>query len=119
VVATLEVIEREGLLARAEQIGEVVTAEVRGWQETGHGPSDLRGRGAMIGLEFMDEQGGPDSERVSQIRLQALEQGLVLLSCGIDDNVIRLLPPLTVSDSELAQGMEILQTAVLETGRAR
>ena len=119
VTATLEVIEREGLLARAEQIGEVVKAEVSRWQESGHGPSDLRGRGAMIGLEFMDGEGGPDGDRVSRIKAKALEQGLVVLSCGIDDNVIRLLPPLTVSDSELAQGLEILEAAVLETRRAR
>jgi 4-aminobutyrate aminotransferase-like enzyme len=73
----------------------------------------------MIGLEFMDGEGGPDGDRVSRIKAKALEQGLVVLSCGIDDNVIRLLPPLTVSDSELAQGLEILEAAVLETRRAR
>ena len=43
----------------------------------------------------------------------------MVLSCGTDDNVIRSLPPLTVSDAELAQGLDILETAVLETGRAR
>jgi len=119
VIATLDVIERDGLMARAEQIGAVVNARVRQWQRAGHGPSDLRGRGAMIGMEFMDEQGRPDSVRVSEIKHGALAAGLVLLSCGIDDNVIRLLPPLTVSDADLSQGLDILESAVMKPGMRR
>jgi 4-aminobutyrate aminotransferase len=118
VVATLAVIERYRLMERAVSLGETMTARIESWQEVGYGPSDLRGRGAMIGLEFLDSDRRPDSERVSRIKHLALESGLVVLSCGTDDNVIRLLPPLTVSDAELAGGLDILESAVLETGRA-
>ncbi len=118
VIATLGVIERDHLMERATQLGQTIRSRVEGWQSAGHGPSDLRGKGAMVGLEFMDEAGLPDADRVSQIKHRALEGGLVVLSCGIDDNVIRLIPPLTVSDSELTQGLDILESAVVESGRA-
>jgi len=118
VIATLQVIERDHLRERATAIGEVVQARVEGWQRAGHGPADLRGKGALIGLEFLDQARRPDPDRVRQIKHLALESGLVLLSCGIDDNVIRLLPPLTVSDAELTQGLDVLESAVSETGRA-
>lgn len=118
VIATLKVIERDQLRERATDLGQVIQARVEGWRRAGHGPSDVRGRGALIGLEFMDHQGGPDRERVGQIKHLALESGLVVISCGLDDNVIRLLPPLTVSDAELTQGLDILGAAVMETGRA-
>jgi 4-aminobutyrate aminotransferase len=119
VIATLEVIERDQLIDRATALGEAIRARITAWQTAGHGPSDLRGRGALIGMEFMDDEDQPDAARVTQIKHRALEAGLVVLSCGIDDNVIRLLPPLTVSDSELAEGLDILEATVVETGRAR
>jgi 4-aminobutyrate aminotransferase len=118
VVATLKVIERDHLMERATKLGEAMRARIEGWQRAGSGPADLRGRGALIGLEFMDQEGRPDAGRVSHIKHRALDSGLVVLSCGIDDNVIRLLPPLTVSDAELLEGLDILESAVLETGRA-
>lgn len=119
VIATLKVIERDHLIDRATALGETIRARVARWQESGEGPSDLRGRGALIGMEFMDEQGHPDADRVTQIKHRAVESGLVVLSCGIDDNVIRLLPPLTVSDAELEEGLDILESAVLGQASSR
>jgi len=119
VIATLKVIERDHLIDRATALGETIRARVAGWQESGEGPSDLRGRGALIGMEFMDQQGHPDADRVTQIKHRAVESGLVVLSCGIDDNVIRLLPPLTVSDAELEEGLDILESAVLGQASSR
>ncbi|MGA8207435.1 MAG: aminotransferase class III-fold pyridoxal phosphate-dependent enzyme [Candidatus Dormiibacterota bacterium] len=118
VIATLAVIERDRLMERAVSLGETMKARIESWQEAGYGPSDLRGRGAMIGLEFLDSDQRPDSERVTRIKHTALDAGMVVLSCGTDDNVIRLLPPLTVSDAELTRGLDILESVVLETGRA-
>ncbi|MGH7642807.1 MAG: aspartate aminotransferase family protein [Candidatus Dormibacteria bacterium] len=112
VIATLQVIERDHLMERASAIGESAKRRIEGWQRAGHGPADLRGKGALIGLEFLDQSGNPDPDRVTRIKHLALDAGLVVLSCGIDDNVIRLLPPLTVSDAELTQGLDILQSAV-------
>jgi 4-aminobutyrate aminotransferase len=116
VVATLGVIERDGLLQRAEELGKRISERARGWQRQVGGPADVRGRGLMIGLEFMDSAGMPDAERVDEIRSTCLERGLLLLACGTDHNVIRLIPPLNLSDSETEQAMEILEAAVLQGG---
>ncbi|MGC8473780.1 MAG: aminotransferase class III-fold pyridoxal phosphate-dependent enzyme, partial [Candidatus Dormibacteria bacterium] len=70
------------------------------------------GRGLMIGLEFLDSAGLPDAERVEEIRATCLRRGLLLLSCGLDDNVIRLIPPLTLSDGELAEALELMESAI-------
>ncbi|HVC23310.1 MAG TPA: aminotransferase class III-fold pyridoxal phosphate-dependent enzyme [Candidatus Dormibacteraeota bacterium] len=118
VIATLDVIERDHLMERATVLGETIRARIELWQRAGHGPADLRGRGALVGMEFMDQSGAPDADRVTRIKHLALEEGLVVLSCGTDDNVIRLLPPLTVSDAELAEGLAVLEQAVIASGPA-
>lgn len=116
VIATIDVIERDGLLQRATVIGDRIADRARQWQRQVGGPADVRGRGAMIGLEFLDSAGMPDAERVDEIRTACLDQGLLILGCGIDDNVIRLIPPLTLSDQELEQGLQVLESAVLQGG---
>jgi 4-aminobutyrate aminotransferase len=111
-IATLDVIERENLRDRAAELGDRIQAAARGWQEKVGGPSDVRGRGLMIGLEFLDSAGLPDAERVEEIRAACLRRGLLLLSCGLDDNVIRLIPPLTLSDGELGEALELMESAI-------
>ncbi len=115
-IATIEVIQRDGLLQRATEIGDKIVSRAHAWQQQVGGPADVRGRGAMVGLEFMDSAGLPDAERVDAIRAACLQSGLLVLGCGIDDNVIRLIPPLTLSDSEVEQGLQILEQAVLQGG---
>ena len=115
-IATIEVIERDGLLQRATEIGARIQERAQGWQKQVGGPADVRGRGAMIGLEFMDSAGLPDAERVDAIRAACLQSGLLVLGCGLDDNVIRLVPPLTLSDEEVEQGLRILEQAILQGG---
>ena len=109
-------IQRDGLLERATEIGSRITKRAQGWQQQVGGPADVRGRGAMIGLEFMDGAGLPDAERVDAIRAACLQSGLLVLGCGLDDNVIRLVPPLTLSDEEVEQGLRILEQAILQGG---
>ena len=75
--------------------------------------ADVRGLGLMIGLEFM-QGGAPATRLVDRIAANALARGLLLLSCGIDGNVIRLIPPLTIPESELDAGLDILEAAVRE-----
>lgn len=115
VVATLDVIERDGLMRRATEIGEGIFARAYDWQRHDPGLADVRGRGTMVGLEFLDPSGLPDAKRVAAIREMCLEQGLIVLSCGLDDNVIRLIPPLILDDHELARGLEILEEAVYQS----
>ena len=74
---------------------------------------DVRGLGLMVGLEFMDGT-RPDAQLAGRVQQAALERGVLLLTCGIDDNVIRLLPPLTIAEDELERGLDIVESAIME-----
>ncbi|MEX2543028.1 MAG: 4-aminobutyrate--2-oxoglutarate transaminase [Trueperaceae bacterium] len=111
-LATLDVIEGEDLLARSAEIGRRATARLeelkRRWPQIG----EVRGLGAMVGIELVHGDGkGPNKEAVEAIVSAAREDGLILLPTGTYGNVIRLLPPLNLSDAELGEGLEKLERA--------
>lgn len=64
----------------------------------------------MIGFEIMTSRGGnePDADATKRVTTAALERGLILLSCGVDNTTIRILVPLTASDAILNEGLDIL-----------
>lgn len=110
-LAVLEVIEEEKLCERALHIGETIGSSLKQLQ-TVHPQSigEVRYRGAMVAVELV--KGGdasqPDPDLAKHIVGQAAERGLVLLSCGIRGNVLRILAPLTISDEVLQEGLGIL-----------
>lgn len=113
-LATIEVIEEEGLLERAVFIGEAIRARMTALRQRVPALGDVRGAGAMVGLEFVREDGiTPDPELVNGAVAHARERGLVLLPTGSYGNVIRLLPPLRMSDAELAEGLDLLEEAIV------
>jgi 4-aminobutyrate aminotransferase len=103
-VATIEVLEAEDLCARAHVLGDRARRTLRDL----HAPSvvDVRGVGAMIGVELTDKA---TAEAVQQ---HCLEAGVLVLTCGPDGNVLRLIPPLTMTDDELDHGLAILGRAI-------
>ncbi|CAM2958865.1 4-aminobutyrate--2-oxoglutarate transaminase [Actinomyces slackii] len=108
-LAVLDMIESQGLLARARDLGERGMERLRGWQETMAQVGDVRGRGAMMALELTDPRtGAPDAALTGQVAQRARAAGLILLTCGTRGNVIRLLPPVTMDDSLFDRGMDIL-----------
>jgi 4-aminobutyrate aminotransferase / (S)-3-amino-2-methylpropionate transaminase / 5-aminovalerate transaminase len=112
-LATLNVIEEEGLLERAQEIGAVLKDRLQKLQAKHQQIGDVRGLGAMIGIEFIkDANKTPDEDSVKKIVEAARESGLILLSTGTYGNVIRLLPPINMSDAELSEGLEKLETAI-------
>src|SRR5690625_3588714 len=113
-MATLDVVEEEGVVERAAELGVRMRArleELQGrWPEV---IGDVRGLGPMLGMEFIrDSEKTPNSEVVDQIVENAREDGLILLSTGTYGNNIRLLPPLNMSDAEVDEGLEKLERAV-------
>ena len=113
-LATIEVIEEEGLLERAVFIGEAIRTRMTALRQRVPALGDVRGAGAMVGLEFVREDGiTPDPELVNGAVAHARERGLVLLPTGTYGNVIRLLPPLRMSDAELAEGLDLLEEAIV------
>lgn len=112
-LATLDVIEEEGLLQRAGHINTRVTAALKELQGEVPAIGDIRGLGAMIGIEFVAADGkSPYPDAADRILEHALENGMILLSCGTYGNVVRLLPPLNLSDAELDEGITKLTSAI-------
>jgi 4-aminobutyrate aminotransferase/(S)-3-amino-2-methylpropionate transaminase len=113
--AVLDVIEEEGLVDRADQIGKQIRSR---WEEIGrHVPEvgEIRGLGAMIGVELVDDPQTkhPAKELVGRLVTGTTARGVVTVSCGIYKNVLRHLVPLVITDEELAEGLDaIAETAV-------
>ena len=72
----------------------------------------MRGLGPMLALELREQS--PD--RAQAVTAAAFERGLLLLACGLYGNVLRLLPPLTVTDDELERGLDLLEESLSATG---
>jgi 4-aminobutyrate aminotransferase/(S)-3-amino-2-methylpropionate transaminase len=114
-LAVLKAFEDEHLLQRSRDIGEALFAGLR--RIASHVPAigDVRGLGAMVAIELF--QGGdtsmPDAALTKRVVAEAARRGLILLSCGTEGNVIRILVPLTVSDALLAEGLRILDDSLL------
>ena len=111
----IETLRSELLPERAAALGERVLERARGWQAKHPRLGDVRGRGLMIGLEFMEGK-RPAPELTQRILQAALERDLLLLACGVDENVIRMIPPLTISEQELEKGMDVLEASITAAG---
>ncbi len=115
-LAVLDVIEDEKLLARANVIGARIKQRlVAISQRNDTLPiGAIRGPGAMIGFEIFKGRGGtePDADATRSVTVRALQEGLILLSCGVFSNVIRILVPLTVPDEVLEEGLGKLERAL-------
>jgi len=113
-LAVLEVIERDGICARARQIGAVAIRRMQAMQERFACIGDVRGIGAMTAMELVNNGSSrePAPALTATVLREAHARGLVLLRAGLYDNVVRLLMPLTVSDEELASGLDILEQSL-------
>jgi 4-aminobutyrate aminotransferase / (S)-3-amino-2-methylpropionate transaminase / 5-aminovalerate transaminase len=112
-LAVFEMIENENLLDRARHIGEVSVARLGPLVSSAGPVGHLRGRGAMIGLELVGEDGrSPDPLSTQRVAKACHEQGLLILTAGTYGNVLRLLPPLVISDDLLEEGLHILTSAL-------
>jgi 4-aminobutyrate aminotransferase/(S)-3-amino-2-methylpropionate transaminase len=122
-LAVLEVIEQENLCARAMTIGETMTGTLRELQRELSCVGEVRNLGAMVAMELVKDRDphAPDADLTKALTRRAAEKGLVLLSCGLYGNVIRLLVPLTVSDAVLHEGLGIVAESLREltVGAAR
>ena len=112
----LEVIEEEDLCARATKIGARITdflnslAARQGMERIG----EVRGIGAMVAMEFVEDRASraPAAGLTGRVVAEAEKRGLILLSCGTRANVVRLLPPLTIEDAVLDEGLAMLEAAI-------
>jgi 4-aminobutyrate aminotransferase len=106
--AVLEIVAEEDFLARARALGDKLRARLETLAGQHDDIGEVRGLGSMLAFEF--EEQSPD--RAKAVVGAAFDRGLVLLSCGLYGNVIRLLPPLTIADDELDEGLAILEESL-------
>ncbi|MGN0985156.1 MAG: aspartate aminotransferase family protein [Candidatus Enterenecus sp.] len=111
---TIEIMEREDLAARSRQIGEKVMERARTWQKKYPVLGDVRGLGAMIGLEFVKdpETKEPNGQLVSDLVQECARHGLLIENAGRWGQVIRFLAPLVMTDEQLERGLDILEAAI-------
>jgi 4-aminobutyrate aminotransferase/4-aminobutyrate aminotransferase/(S)-3-amino-2-methylpropionate transaminase len=107
-VAVLEALREPELLERAVRLGDVLRARLDELAGRHAMIGEVRGLGPMLALEFEERTPARAKATVDA----AFERGLLLLSCGLDGNVIRLLPPLTIGDEELDEGLDLLDQAL-------
>ena len=117
-LAVLEVMEREELVARAREIGASIMARFRLWQQRFAGIGEVRGIGAMCGMELVEDRQSkvPARALTTAVLSASLERGLVILKSGVYDNVVRVLLPLVISDADLDRGLGMLEDALVASG---
>ena len=112
-VASIDAFENDGLIERAQQIEALLLTRLRAMAEADPRIGDVRGRGAMIAAEFVDPAtGAPDAALTSAVAKAAIAEGVIVLTCGTYGNVIRFLPPLSISDELLGEGLDVVAAAL-------
>jgi 4-aminobutyrate aminotransferase / (S)-3-amino-2-methylpropionate transaminase / 5-aminovalerate transaminase len=105
----LDLVVDPAFLAKAEKLGETMRERLDDIAGRHADIGDVRGLGPMLAFEFEEQS----PERAKAVTTEAFERGLVLLSCGLFGNVIRLLPPLTIAREELDEGLGILEESLV------
>lgn len=108
-LAAIETIQADGLVDRAQKIGALMTGRLQALKDRDGRIGDLRGRGAMIAVELVKKgTTEPDPELTKEVAAAAHERGVVVVTCGTYGNVLRFLPPLSISDELLEDACNVL-----------
>jgi 4-aminobutyrate aminotransferase/(S)-3-amino-2-methylpropionate transaminase len=111
-LAAIETIQEDDLLGKARHIEDVMKQRLHGIQSTDPRIGDVRGRGAMIAVELV--QAGtvlPDPALTAAVAAEARRNGVIVLTCGTDGNVLRFLPPLTIGEELLDEALDVIAAA--------
>jgi 4-aminobutyrate aminotransferase/(S)-3-amino-2-methylpropionate transaminase len=113
-LAVLDVFEEEGLVERARRIGDTIRSRMLGWQERFEAIGDVRGIGAMLAVEYVEdrETKEPAPGIASRVAEEAAARGLLLLKAGVHSNCNRVLCPLVITDAELEEGLGAWEEAL-------
>lgn len=116
-LAVIDVINEEQLLQRSRVLGERFTHFMQELAENSvNGIGEIRGLGGMVAFELVKPGSHtPDPVRTKAITAKAAELGLILLSCGVYYNTIRVLVPITIEDNVFAEALELLKQAIEQT----
>ena len=115
-LAAIDIVQKDGLLARAEEIGARTMRRFRAMQEKHALIGDVRGLGAMVAMELVTDRKTkePATEATAAVLRRCYENGLIILKSGAGSNVIRTLMPLVITDKQLEEGFAVLERALGE-----
>ncbi len=111
-LAVLNTIEKENLLLKAEKHGQYLKYKLSGLKKKNPVIGDVRGIGMMIGVEFVKADGAGDADITKAIMKACLDEGLLLINCGIHDNVIRFIPAINVSKKQIDHALKIFENVI-------
>jgi 4-aminobutyrate aminotransferase/(S)-3-amino-2-methylpropionate transaminase len=112
-LAAIDTYLEDDLVSAARSIGETIAGRFTEAQKTDKRIGDIRGRGAMMAVEFVDpETNEPDAALTAAIAKAAAAEGVIVLTCGTYGNVIRFLPPLSIPDALLSEGIDVVLSAL-------
>ena len=111
-LATIDVIEEEGLVANAAERGSQLLSGAR--ERATDAVGDVRGLGLMVGSEFTTADGKPDTARAAAAQQAAADKGLLMLTCGAYMNTVRMIPPLVITAEQIEEGLDIWSQVLAE-----
>lgn len=112
----IKIMQEENLIARSQEIGKVCMKRFQQWKDSYSFIGDVRGMGAMIGIEFVKDKTSkePAPEFVNQLIQSCVKRGLIIENAGTYGNVVRFLAPLVISDEQLESGFQIMEESMKE-----
>jgi 4-aminobutyrate aminotransferase / (S)-3-amino-2-methylpropionate transaminase / 5-aminovalerate transaminase len=111
-VAVLKEVRRPEFLERVREVGRTIRARLDEIANRTPAVGEVRGLGPMLALELAE----PTPDLAKAVTTTARDKGLVLLSCGLFGNVVRILVPLVISDEDLDRGLELLEESLVDAG---
>ncbi len=112
--AVIDIIKKENLLERSQKLGDKLQARLKKIAASAPQIADIRGLGSMVAVEFNNTATKkPDADYTKRVQAKALEQGLILLTCGVYANVIRFLYPLTIEEKHFDEALDIIEKSIL------
>jgi 4-aminobutyrate aminotransferase len=111
-LATINVLQSEKLVERSAKVGKEIQDKLKKIAQKNKHVGEVRGLGMMIGIEFDDDHGNPSKEIAERVAERCLESKMIVLTCGSAGQVIRLIPPLNISDSEVEKALDILEKSI-------
>jgi 4-aminobutyrate aminotransferase len=111
-LATIDVIEEEKLAERAAKVGQEMQDHLRQALSKNAAVGEIRGLGMMIGVELIEKDGSPSHDLADAVAHKCFEHKMLVLTCGSHGHVLRLIPPLNISDEDAKKGLEIIVKAI-------
>jgi 4-aminobutyrate aminotransferase len=112
-IGTIETIREEKLLENCRQRGAAAMTRLKAMKKRFPLIGDVRGMGLMIGVELVNGDGSPAGTTCERLLDACLQRGLIIINCGPDRNIIRFIPPISITEAELAEALEILEEGLV------